>query len=217
LAPIEKNGFQVKRFSLRTLIVGGSALVLVTSISPLAFADTATPTSMVSPTDSSQIGIYPKDNQIFIARIKAIEGVGDAIGIQAQDLMKRLGKKGVNNPTIAAAFIAFQTSRTNAITLYNSLTAAAKSTYSSAISPALIRLQAAQSKAKTASGTSMKAANDAFRISTKAPVTAYRTATLPAQTVLRTTLTAANTTLMKVIKAVRGAAPKPTPSPTKTN
>jgi hypothetical protein len=208
----------VKRSSLRTLIVGGSALALVTSISPLASADTATASpnsaSTATPMDNPQIGTYPKDNDVFNARMRSIQGVGDAIANQARELMKRLGKNGANNPTIAAAFTAFQTSRTNAITLYNQQAAAAKANYSSAIAPALIALGVARAKAK-GDAIALKAANDAFRISTKAAVSAYRVATLPAQTAFRTTMAAANTTLMNMIKSFRGASLKP--APIKTN
>jgi hypothetical protein len=207
----------MKRSSLRTLIIGGSALALVTSISPIAFADTTVPnpTSSVGAQADPPIGTYPPDNPIFMSRIQSIESLGDALVNQAQDLAKRLGKNGANNPTLVAAITAYQTARTNAITWFNATTANAKGNYSSSIAPALTALQAAQDNSK-GDKTALKAAKEAFRTSTKGAVAAYRAAIQPAQRNFRTLLMNANASLSNTMRSARGLAPKPTSTPTST-
>jgi hypothetical protein len=215
----------VKRFSLRTLIVAGSAIAIVTSVSPLAFADNVSSISRLGASDNPQIGTYPKDNPIMVARTNAIQSVGDAILLQAQDLAARLDKKGRGASALRAAITAFQTARTNALTSFNYFMAAARSTYSSSTAPAQLALQSAQTKAQSdlqsalasakdaaakqaariAFRNAVTASNNAFKVSTQAAVTAYRAATVPAHAGLLKTLTAANKNLHVAIKAVRGA------------
>lgn len=221
----------MKRLSLRTLIVTGSALAILTSVAPLASADNFSSISKVGASANPQIGTYPKDNPILVARINAIQSIGDAILLQAQDLATRLGKKGIGAPALTTAITAFQTARTNALTSFNYFMAVARSTYSSSTSPAQLALQAAQTKAQTdlqaalasakdgtskqtariAFRNSVKASNDAFKLSTQAATVAYRAATARAHTGLLKTLATANKNLRIAIKAVRGAAPKSTP------
>jgi hypothetical protein len=220
----------VKRLSLGTLIVAGSAMAIVTSVSPIAFADSLSSVTRIGASDNPQIGTYPKDNPILVARINAIQSVGDAILLQGQDLVTRLGNKGTGAPALTTAITAFQTARTNALTSFNYFIAAAKSTYSSSTAPAQLVVQSEQTKAQSdlqaalasakdgaskqaariAFRESAKASNDAFKVSTQAAAAAYRAAIVPAHTGLLKTLATANKNLLIAIKAVRGATPKST-------
>jgi hypothetical protein len=186
----------------RTFVAGGAALALVMAVAPVASANDA----RVDHKSEISIAKLPGMGDGFLGRVRSLEAIGNGLDRRAQELAKKqTAKSGSVTPALAAAMLAFKSSRSSAIATFEASAKSSFDAYKLAIAPALVTLKTAMDAAKAtlqsathtresardAYKAAVKAANEAFQVTTKNAQEAYKAALLASTTVRNAAIDAA--------------------------
>jgi hypothetical protein len=230
---------------LRALISGGSVLVIVAAMSPLAVAGSTQGNSGSHGKKSgisvpSAIPGFPggfNGEKGLENKSTKLQDVGNSLEAKARALLKKqTGRKGSANPAIAAAQAAYKSARDTAITAFQTSTKSARDAYQVVAAPASVTQKAAYLAARTALQTALasaatdqakhlakdaykaalKLADDGFISATASALATYKVAVISAQQVLNTALQAANLAFQQALAAVSNVLPSPNATPSPT-
>lgn len=184
-----------RKIIFRAFLAAGSALLLITSVSPASLAsDHGKSGDHGKEAKSSTINSILKDiasSPVFNGKGKKFENDGNALKAQTSSLLKKLNKLSAGNPAVAAAVTSYIAAVDSATATFQSSVKAAKTTFKSAIAAAT-------------TDTAKQGAEDAYKASVSAAQQSFQASIAAANLALKTALTA----LLPVPQGL----PTPTPS-----